>query len=143
MIRRETDAALMNEIANDPEVRGLMFLGMVYPQYDLDFDHVFDDAKTIVLSDGAGFASIFKWTSPGTYECHIMAKTASRGAEMMRHMRVMLDFMKEQGARVVWGQPSVHNRGALCFIRRMGLKSVGKGSDPILGDVEYFVTENL
>jgi hypothetical protein len=62
---------------------------------------------------------------------------------MMRSAREMLAYMKERGARLVWGQPSVHNRGAICFIRRMGLKPAGFRTDPLLGDVQDFVTEDF
>lgn len=143
MIRRETDAETLNLVANDKSVRELMFLGMPYPQQPLDFADALEDGKTVALRDDNGFCSIFKWTAPGVYECHIMAVKEARGASMMRSAREMLDYMKGHGARLVWGQPSIYNRAAICFIRRMGLKSAGKGSDPFLGEVEYFVTEGL
>lgn len=143
MIRRETDPTLLNRIANDPEVRSLAFIGMLYPNMELDYESVFEDKRNIILSDGSAFAAIFKWTSPGVYECHIMAIASARGAGMMRTARTMLDYVAEQGAKTVWGQPSIHNKGALCFIRRMGLKASGYGVDPFIGEVQYFVTENL
>lgn len=143
MIRRETEPTLLNHIANDPEVRQLAFLGMLYPSQELDYGVVFDDKRNVILSDGSAFGAIFKWTSPGIYECHIMALAHARGAGMMKTARSMLSYMKDHGARVVWGQPSIYNKGAVCFIRRMGLKASGYGSDPFIGDVQYFVTENL
>lgn len=143
MIRRETEPTLLNRIANEPEVRQLAFIGMLYPNTELEYDFVFQDQRNVVLSDGSAFAAIFKWTSPGVYECHIMALAHARGAHMMRTARVMLDYMKEQGASLVWGQPSIYNKGAVCFIRRMGLKASGYGHDPFIGDVQYFATENL
>lgn len=143
MIEQVTNPEVINAIANDPDVRETMFLGMIYPQQDLDFTGQIEDGKTVVLRDDAGFCSLFRWTSPGTYECHIMALKCARGANAMGSAREMLAHMKSLGARLVWGQPSIYNRAAICFIRRMGLKSAGKGADPLLGEVEYFVTEGL
>lgn len=143
MIRREHEAVTLNSVANDKSVRELMFLGMPYPQDKLDFSEAVADAKTVALTDDNGFCSVFQWSAPGVYQCHIMAVKEARGASMMKSAREMLDYMKQHGARLVWGQPSIYNRAAICFIRRMGLKSAGKGSDPFLGEVEYFVTEGL
>ena len=143
MIRREADADLLNQIANDPEVRQMAFIGMLYPNMELDYASVLEDARNVILSDGEAFCAIFKWTSPGVYECHIMALQKARGAGMMKSAREMLAWMKENGARIVWGQPSIFNKGAVCFIRRMGLKPSGYGADPFIGEVQYFMTENL
>lgn len=143
MIQRETDAGLLNRVANDPEVRRLSFVGMLYPNTELDYGSVFEDARNIILSDGVAFCAVFKWTSPGTYECHIMALAHARGAKMMATAREMLAYMKQQGAVTVWGQPSIYNKAAVCFIRRMGLRASGCGNDPFIGEVQYFVTENL
>jgi hypothetical protein len=120
-----------------------MFLGMIYPQQDLDFSDAVADARNFALTDDAGFAAIFQWSAPRVYECHIMGTKVARGTNAMQSGREMLAYMKTQGARLVWGRPSIYNRAAICFIRRMGLKSEGVGSDPFVGEVEYFVTEGL
>ncbi len=143
MIRRETDAGLLNRVANAPEVRQMAFIGMQYPNMELDYSSVFEDSRNVILSDGIGFCAIFKWTSPGVYECHIMALPHIRGAKMMALAREMLAHMKELGAVSVWGQPSIFNKAAVCFIRRMGLRAFGYGNDPFIGEVQYVVTENL
>lgn len=143
MIRRETDAAVINAIGNDPTVRRLMFLGMSYPQEALDFTEAIAKPGAVALVDDGGFTAIFQRSAPGVYECHIMAPKQARGAGAMHSAREMLAYMRDDGASMVWGQPSIHNRAALCFIRRMGLKSAGKGHDPFIGDVEYFVTRDL
>ena len=145
MIRRLTTEAESHEvdaIANDKTVRETMFLGMVYPQHELFWDDVVKDPKNCVLIDG-GFCAVFAWTSPDVYECHIMALKIARGANMLRTGKLMLEYVKRLGAKMVWGQPSVYNRGAICYIRRMGLKATGFGTHPIVGDVQYFVTEAL
>lgn len=144
MIRRETDAAALNAIANDGTVRDLIFIGMVYPDdTDLDFSGAVANDQNVALTDDAGFSAIFQWSAPGVYECHIMGTKASRGANAMQSGRAMLAYMKAHGARMVWGRPSIYNRAAICFIRRMGLKSEGTGTCPLVGEVEYFVTEGL
>jgi hypothetical protein len=79
VIHRETDAEKINAIANDPSVRELMFLGMIYPQFDLDFTECIESGNTVALRDDAGFCSVFQWKAPGVYECHIMAPKAARG----------------------------------------------------------------
>lgn len=143
MIRRETTPDLLNSVANAPEVRRMAFIGMPYPNMELDYSSVFEDERNIILSDGIAFCAIFKWTSPRVYECHIMALPHIRGARMMGLAREMLAYMKEHGAITVWGQPSIYNKAAVCFIRRMGLKASDYGTDPFIGEVQYFVTENL
>jgi len=143
MIQRETDATLLNIVANSPAVRQMAFIGMAYPNMELDYSSVFEDGRNVILSDGAAFCAIFKWTSPAVYECHIMALPHIRGAKMMALAREMLAHMKEIGAVSVWGQPSIYNKAAVCFIRRMGLRASGYGNDPFIGEVQYFVTENL
>jgi len=143
MIQRETDAGLLNIVANDPAVRRMAFIGMSYPNMELDYASVFEDDRNVILSDGVAFCAIFKWTSPGVYECHIMALPHVRGADMMAKAREMLAYMKNHGAVSVWGQPSIYNKAAVCFIRRMGLRASGYGNDPFIGEVQYFVTENF
>lgn len=145
MIRRlttEEESHEVDAIANDAVVRETMFLGMVYPQHDLFWDDVVKDTKNYVLIED-GFCAVFAWTAPDVYECHIMALKQSRGAFMFDAGKRMLSYMKDHGARMVWGQPSIYNRGAICYIRRMGLTARGVGNHPIVGDVQYFVTENL
>lgn len=133
-------ADALNDIANSADVREMMFLGCVYNPDNLDFaDHV-DDDRNIAMVIG-GFGAIFVFRGPGIYECHIMARKASRGGFAMEAGREMLARMKELGAHTVWGQPSVYNRAAICYIRRMGLKPSGFGVDPVAGEVQYFVME--
>jgi len=73
----------------------------------------------------------------------LMVRKEDRGVAAMAIGRKMLEFMKAQGAKIVWGQPSIYNRAAICYIRRMGLKPAGFGKDAIAGEVQYFVTEGL
>lgn len=142
MIRRETDADVVNAIANDASVRQMMFLGAVYPPNELDFTPWVEDPRNVVLVSG-GFCAMFVWRGPGIYECHLMVTKADRGASSMSIGKQMLAMMKDEGATLVWGQPSIYNRAAICYIRRMGLKPAGFGVDAIAGEVQYFVTEGL
>lgn len=143
MISRVNDPGLVNAIANENSVRQMMFVGMVYPLHDLDFSDCIENKQNICLVDDKGFCSIFQWSAPGVYECHIMAPKSARGASCMASAREMLAFVKKEGARLVWGRPSIYNRAAICFIRRMGLKPAGFGTDAAAGDVQYFVTEDF
>lgn len=142
MIRRETDADAVNAIANDASVRELMFLGAMYPPNELDFTPWVEDPRNVVLVDG-GFCAMFVWRGPGIYECHLMIRKEDRGSSAMQVGKKMLAMMKQEGARLIWGQPSIYNRAAICYIRRMGLKPAGFGTDAIAGEVQYFVTEGL
>lgn len=140
MIRRLNDGEIVNAIANHPSVRSMIFLGLRYDDNPLDFTDCVADPKNFVLEDD-GFCAIFGWSAPGVYECHVMGVKDARGAPAMATGHAMLAYMKEQGATMVWGQPSIYNKPAICYIRRMGLKSWGFATHPMLGEVEYFVTE--
>jgi len=141
-MRRVTEADEVNAIANDSSVRELMFLGAMYPPNELDFTPWVEDARNVVLLND-GFCAMFVWRGPGIYECHLMIRKQDRGANAMQVGHQMLDYMREQGARIIWGQPSIYNRAAICYIRRMGLKPAGFGTDAIAGEVQYFATEGL
>lgn len=136
----QTDAEKLNAIANADDVRELMFLGAVYPPQHLDFTAYVEDKRNVTLVYG-GFGAIFVFRGPGIYECHIMARKEARGSNAIAIGREMLAYMKEVGAKTIWGQPSIYNRAAICYIRRMGLKPVGFGVDTVAGEVQYFVME--
>ncbi len=140
MIHRETDAQTINAIANRGDVRELMFLGASYPPQHLDFSAWVDDPRNIVLTSN-GFGALFVFRGPGIYECHIMASKNARGSSSFKVGREMLNQVKAQGGKLVWGQPSVYNRAAICYIRRMGLRPVGFGTDAVAGEVQYFELE--
>lgn len=130
----------VNAIANDPAVYAPMMLGMLHPQADMDFTDAVEHSNTVTLMED-GFCALFVWTSPATYECHVMARKSARGVQMMRSARAMLQIMKDKGAKRIWGQPSAYNKPAVCFVRRMGLRYLDTGFHPIAGDVLYFETE--
>jgi hypothetical protein len=135
---RVTDPDPVNALANAPDVRAPMMLGMWEPLAPLDFSASVEDPNNVVLMED-GFCAIFTWSAPFTYEVHIMARPDSRGAAGMHIGRKMLGYMQDHGARVVWGRPSIFNRAAICYIRRMGLKEAGFGVHPIIGECQYFI----
>jgi len=137
---RDATTEEVNLIANDPDVYNMMMLGMLHPQCALDFSDAVEAPKTVALIDG-GFCALFVWTSPGTYEVHVMALKGVRGALGMAIGRDMLAEMKRRGAERVWGQPSAYNRAAQTFVRRMGLRYQDTGYHPVAGDVLYFEME--
>ena len=142
MIIRETDPEQVNAVGNDATVRAMMFLGAMYPPEQLDFTPWVEDPRNIILRDG-GFVAMFVWRGPGIYECHLMIRKDARGASAMSIGKEMLAMVKQEGGHTVWGQPSIYNRAAICYIRRMGLKPAGFGVDAIAGEVQYFVTKGL
>lgn len=141
MTVKEATAEEVNAVANHPEVYPMLVIGAIHPQGPLDYEETCDHHTVTALTNGGGFCAIFKWTSPGCYEVHVMATPEARGAGMMASSREMLAYMKNRGARRVWGQPSLYNRAAQTFVRRMGLRYQGTGHEPIIGDVAYFETE--
>lgn len=138
---REATPEEVNAVANHPDVYAGLMLGAIHPQCALDYEGPMDSHLVTALTDGNGFCALFQWTSPGCYEVHIMAVPEARGAGMMRASREMLAEMKRRGAKRVWGQPSLHNRPAQMFVRRMGLRYQDTGYHPVMGDVMYFEME--
>lgn len=137
---REGTAEEVNAIANDPTVYDMLMLGALHPQCALDYsEQVEHPFVTTLMIDG--FAALFVWTSPGVYECHIMARKDVRGATMMKASREMLAEMKRRGAKRIWGQPSAYNPAAVSFVKLMGLRYQGAGHHPVVGDVVYYQME--
>ena len=126
----------VNAIANDASVQEMMGVG------DLDFSAAMADPRLVALTDG-GFCTMFVWTAPGVYEGHVMARKESRGRYAIGAGRAAFAHMKNQGARMIWSQPSIANRAAIWYVRQMGMKDHGVGYHPVIGDVRYFTTENL
>jgi RimJ/RimL family protein N-acetyltransferase len=137
---REATADEVNAIANDPSVYDMLLLGALHPQCALDYSEQIDHPfVTALMIDG--FAALFVWTSPGTYECHIMARKEVRGRKMIEASREMLAYMKSKGARRIWGQPSAYNPAAISFVKLMGLQYQDTGHHPVVGDVVYYEME--
>lgn len=124
---------VVNAIANHPSAS----MGL-----ELDFTPAMANDRNVFFAD-SGFCAMFIWSAPGVYECHISATPEARNASLYPKGRAMLAYMRDRGAVMIWGQPLVTNRAAICYIRRMGLKSAGFGHNPIIGPVEYFVMEDL
>lgn len=137
---RVTDPAIVNALANQPDVSEGIKIGAIWTDQFMDFGPVVENERNVTLMDG-GFCAMFVFSAPGVYECHIMALPEYRGGFAFEAGRRMLDFMRGHGARMVWGQPSIHNRAAICYIRRMGLKPAGFAHIPVMGDVQYFVKD--
>jgi hypothetical protein len=109
---------------------------------EMDFGPAMADSRNVFFAD-AGFCAMFIWSAPGVYECHISSTPEARDGSLYSKGKAMLGYMKDRGARMIWGQPSISNRAAICYIRRMGLKSVGLGHNAVIGPVEFFVMEDL
>ena len=138
MIVRATDAALHNLIANHPDVRPT--LG--YHQGETDFTDLLQYPELyVMLSDGLGAAAIFEWSAPGVWQAHTMFLPESRGREGLKAARAMMDWMFDNGAKMLWGQTPVEHRGAQMFNRLIGAKPAGEGEDAAGVRVRYFTVE--
>ena len=136
MTMRVASLEEVNAIANDASVQKMMGVG------DLDFSAAMADDRLVALTHN-GFCSLFVWCAPGVYEGHVMARKDSRGRCAIDAGKSAFAYMKEQGARMIWAQPSIANRAAIWYVRQMGMKDHGVGYHSVIGDVRYFATENL
>jgi hypothetical protein len=137
MIRRETDAAVINRIVNHPDV---------LPHFDLarrgrlDFGPCIDQPDSyVVLTDGEACGALFEWSAPEVWQCHTMFLPEVRGSQAIAAAKQMAAYMLREHAVMLWGEtPSIH-RAALCFNRRVGFQCAGIGFHDVLGEVQRFV----
>lgn len=98
-----------------------------------------NDKRCFTLTNGEDIA-IFAFRGPGIFEGHLEFK--SRGRAAIRQARAMLDFMRDAGARMIWGPTPVGLRNVRWFQRQLGFVSHGVMETPE-GDCELFVMEFL
>jgi hypothetical protein len=73
-----------------------------------DFTAFLSDRLNVCLIEGEGGA-LFVWRGPGIYEVHVFFE--QRGKEVIRLSRQMLDYMRENGARLFWAAvPTITQR---------------------------------
>jgi hypothetical protein len=129
------DASIVNEIANIPEVsRELSVDG---EECEFDFSDAIASRSSVFLHCGGGVGMFF-WSAPRVYECHILFPPDKRGANAFQACLAMRDEMMGM-ADMLWGQPKLSNRKAICLIRRLGFSPAGIGENPIIGPVQYLV----
>lgn len=140
-IRRETDAELLNRIANHPDVRPTFG----YHDGETDLSQLFDHPDSyVVLTDGNSAASIWEWSAPGVWQAHFLMLPESRGEYGVAAGKAMCRFMHEQiGARLLWGMTpdSKEFRRAQMFNRLLGAKPAGQITDAANVRCHLFVME--
>lgn len=88
MLKREFDAEYLNEIVNDPAVRG----GIKNTLCDLDMSPMVDDIDNYVLTwDGGAFILIDKGEQ--VYELHTQAMKSGRGKKLREAADEMFEYM--------------------------------------------------
>lgn len=138
MIVRATTADVHNLIANHPDVKPTISYTEDYADFTPLLDHPDD---YVMLHDGEGAASIFEWSAPGVWQGHSMYLPERRGKAGIRSGKLMLEYMFDHGARMIWGQTPLDNRPAQMFNRLLGFKENGTGVHHVAGPVRYFVME--
>lgn len=91
MIRRETDAELVNEIANHPSV----WPHVARHGQPLDFSPAFPATQSgaVILTNGEDAAMVFEQTAPRVWQVCTMFKDTCRGDRAREVGKAMRDYM--------------------------------------------------
>lgn len=118
MIRRETDAELVNAIANLPGV----YEYICFHDRPLDFTPAVEPC--FVLSNGEDAVAVFEPREGGrAYQGHTMFGPTCRGAKALSVAAEMIEWMRPHADTIV-GVVSMSNRASLWFHRRLGFQLV-------------------
>lgn len=128
---RTFDADLINGIANSPGVPELL------GAESFDFSEALKLDSNIFLTT-AGAVAICEWSAPRVYQCHLIFAPSCRGRKALSAAGEMRDFMFDNHADMLWGQPPLANVPARKLIRLLGFEHSGYGENPLVGKVEYF-----
>jgi hypothetical protein len=101
-----------------------------------DFTIPISNQSNIFLHD-LGIAACI-WSAPEVYECHLLYPPEFRGRAAIAASKRMADFMMNNHAKMLWGQPPSHDAAACWHIRQVGFDFVGFGHHAVVGDVSYF-----
>jgi hypothetical protein len=136
MIRRETDAALINRIANHPKVLPLFDLAKTGA---LDFAECVERPDDyVILSDGALCCAIFEWSAPRVWQGHTLFHPNAATRYAVTTGRAICVRMLSDGADMLWGMTPSILRHVRWFNRQLGFSSAGIGFHHVSGEVEYF-----
>lgn len=135
--REQSDATLINAIANLPEVRP----HFSYHGKDLDFSPVLN--ACVFLTNGEDAVGIFEergadGPKPGVWQAHTMFAPTCRGSKALTTARAMLDHMKPH-ATAIWGTTPIKNKAARWFNRKLGFVAIGFDTYEAEGPVELFL----
>jgi hypothetical protein len=138
-IRRETDAALINAIANDPSVKP----DFGYNPDVMDFAEVFGDPEHyIVLSNGHSVVSLFEWSAPGVWQQHFAALPHARGAPAINAAKQMADYLfKHHEARMIWAMAPTDRPEVATLAYLAGYHDEGETEDVTNRAVRLMVRE--
>ena len=118
MLIRCFDAAIANAAANHPDVRpylGPSSLGMLKFE-----DAIAEDKNWFLMGEHGGFALV--WSAPTVYEVHVFILPEGRGKWAAKARISMLEFAKENGAKLLWARISPKAKLVSMFARRGGMK---------------------
>lgn len=133
MIRRETDAALINAISNSDGVRG----GVCYQDGPMDWAPAFESEDIVIVSNGRDACAVFAQTEPRRWQSHTMFATTCRGRAAIDTGRAMVEYMRPY-ADVLWGATPVKNCAARWFNRQLGAMPIRRDTYEAEGEVEIF-----
>lgn len=129
MVRLETDAQLVNKIANSDAVRP--FLREDGAEVDLSLAVADRPSLTgvVVLSNGEDAVGVFHVTAIEppfqAFQVHTMFGATCRGRKAIETAREMVAWMFAHGATTIWGSTPRANRAARWFNRQLGARVTG------------------
>ncbi len=133
MIARCFDAAMINEIVNNPTVRPTCGGDITQP---LDLTDALRNEKNLFfIGEYGGF--IFMWSAPGVYEIHAMVLPEGRGSWAERRLSGLIATTK---ARLFWARIDPTHRHVRMLAYRCGFGPAGQdvldiGAGPVVYDI--------
>lgn len=119
------NAALLNFVANQPEVRSQLAPG----HQAIDLAHYLDDPHACIFGDEHGLV-LFAHIGDGVYEGHyLLTDTADRRECFRMIRRAITELFTKRGASVITGTTPRGNLGARAFNRALGFAPVGTATD--------------
>lgn len=126
MVRRETDPAFINRVANSASVRPFIdYRGVDSP---LDLTPAVGrpaEVGMVWLSDGEDALACFVLTAERTYQAHVMFGERCRGRKALDTAEEMLAQI-EPSANLIWGAIPMRNRRTRWFARKVGFVEVAQ-----------------
>lgn len=136
LVKRSTDAALINTLVNDPAIRPFVG-GDGKSLLDLT-TAVANPFNHFVTGDHGGFA--FTWSSPNAYEVHTFVLPEGRGAWAKAFALAARAYMAAMGALQLWTRVPVGHDNIRAYTEKAGFTVVGRqtidsGGGPVVYDL--------
>ncbi len=120
MIERTYDAAFINRVANDPQVRPA--LG---GEGELDLSEVIARPEHwFLMGPHGGF--VLSWSAPGVREVHTMILPEGRGKLARQAAAETIEYVREHGCRMLWTKIPPHLPHVAGFASAMGMQPTGE-----------------